>query len=130
MPTSMIRIVLALLSAACTACTCAAPGPSATPDTLARIVSLIGPAACTGATQCRTIGVGERPCGGPENYLAWSVTSIDPAALRLLVERYREERQAANARSGEQSTCNILPDPGAVCVAGQCRPGGRDRDPA
>ena len=126
----------------CTACTSqaqdpdsktVAPAPSAasTPstqpakgqDTLASIRAAIGSAACTDNGQCRSLPVGARACGGPEAYLAYSTAGGQEAALRALAERYQKERQDANAASGMRSTCQVMPDPGAVCKAGTCQSG-------
>lgn len=118
--------------AACVACAVAAARPAkpAKPqaaaaagsgDTLSRIRAMIGDAACTDSGQCRTLAIGARPCGGPQAYLPWSSAHTDGAALMQLAEQYKQERQAANAASGEMSDCRFLPDPGAVCRAGICQ---------
>jgi len=91
------------------------------PDTLSRIRALIGDAACTDASQCHTLAIGARPCGGPQAYLAWSSACTDGAALALLAEQFRQECQAAHAVSGELSDCRFLPDPGASCRGGTCQ---------
>jgi hypothetical protein len=118
--------LLLLACAACVACAATAraparpkPAPPAN-DTLAQIRALIGNAACTNASQCHTIGIGARPCGGPQAYLAWSSATTDGAALAALAEKFKLEREAANAASGELSNCRYFPDPGAVCRAGTC----------
>jgi hypothetical protein len=90
-------------------------------DTLAQIRALIGDAACTDSSQCRTVGIGARPCGGPQAYLAWSTAHTDGAALAALAEKFRLEREAVNAASGELSNCRFFPDPGASCRAGTCQ---------
>jgi hypothetical protein len=117
--------------AACAACAGgpARPKAAAAPaggDTLSRIRDLIGDAACTDASQCHTLAIGARPCGGPQAYLPWSSANTDGAALAALAEQFRKEREAANAAAGDMSDCRYLPDPGAVCRAGTCqlnRPG-------
>jgi hypothetical protein len=126
-----------LLLLACVTCVaCAAtssqpvkpkPATPATGDTLAQIRALIGAAACTDSSQCHTLAVGARACGGPQAYLPWSSAQTDGAALAVLGEKFKKEREAAMAASGEMSTCQFLPDPGAVCRAGTCQlnaPGG------
>lgn len=140
--------LLLLACAACVACAATARAPAstklastrvtgtpATPttpggDTLAQIRALIGDAACTDASQCHTLALGARACGGPQVYLPWSSASTDGAALAVLGERFKKEREAAIAASGEMSTCQFLPDPGATCRAGTCQlnpvgPGGQ-----
>lgn len=83
--------------------------------TLAQIVSLIGSAACDTTAQCQTVGIGDKPCGGPEAYLAWSSAATQPNALAALAARHRDARRAQNERSSLRSNCAMTPDPGAVC---------------
>ena len=133
----MRKLILVLLLG-CAACTTQAQDPGrkaapaapkavagapATGDTLARIRSLIGDAACTDSTQCRTLPIGAIPCGGPQGYLPYAPARIDEPALLELGERYKAERQAENKASGLMSTCRYMTDPGAVCTAGACQLG-------
>jgi hypothetical protein len=90
-------------------------------DTLARLRALAANAACTEDSQCHTLALGTRPCGGPEGYLAWSSAQTRPADIQSLGEQYKAERSAANVASGAMSTCQFLPDPGAQCNAGTCQ---------
>lgn len=86
---------------------------------LARIDAARG-TACSADAQCHTIGVGARACGGPERYLAWSSRDDDGTRLRALVAQHAAARRAEDAKAGMMSTCSVVPDPGAACVAGQC----------
>jgi hypothetical protein len=85
-----------------------------------RIVTEIGEAACEHDSQCRTLAVGARACGGPERWMAWSVVSSRGERLEELSQALSAMVQARNERSGLMSTCVVVPDPGAVCRAGQC----------
>lgn len=93
------------------------------PGTLEKIKALIGSASCTDSSQCRTVAIGARACGGPQGYLAWSTTQTDGGALRDLAERYKAERQAEIRQKGEMSDCRFIADPGASCRSGTCQPG-------
>ncbi len=134
--------ILLLLLLGCAACTTQAqdPGRTTAPaapntpaahaapatsgqDTLSRIRALIGKATCSDNSQCRSLPVGARACGGPEAYLSYSSAGGNEAALRALAEQHQKDRQAANASSGMMSTCQFMPDPGAVCSAGTCQLG-------
>jgi hypothetical protein len=84
---------------------------------------MIGAAACTDSSQCRTLPLGARSCGGPEAYLPYSTANTSEAALQALGERYKQERQARNQASGMVSDCRFMVDPGAVCQAGACQLG-------
>lgn len=99
----------------------ASASPSATPASLlAAIEAERGAARCDSDGQCRTIGVGAKACGGPERYLAWSSKDGDGSRLKALVRQHAELRRQEDAESGMMSTCNLIPDPGATCQAGQC----------
>ena len=103
-----------------------APAPAQAPaagqgDLLAQIRALIGNASCTDGSQCRTLPIGARACGGPEGYLAYSTSSAPEAELKALAERHKQERADFHAKSGAMSNCRYMPDPGAVCVAGTCQ---------
>lgn len=119
--------LILLVCVTCVACaaTAKAPPQAKVPapagDTLAKIRALIGDAACTDSSQCRTLPIGARPCGGPQAYLPWSTARTDGAALAVLAEQFKKEREAALAASGELSDCRFFPDPGAVCRAGTCQ---------
>lgn len=100
--------------------------PAALPDEhaaslLVRIRNSIGNASCTESAQCKTVGVGGRACGGPEGYLPYSTSVTASAPLEALAARHAERRRAAASASGMVSTCNVIPDPGAVCDQGMCR---------
>jgi hypothetical protein len=101
------------------------PAAAGQNDTLARIHALVGTPSCTEDSQCRTLAVGQKACGGPESYLAYSTARSSEDELKALGESYRAERREANTRSGRVSTCTFMTDPGAVCRAGACelRPG-------
>jgi len=107
----------ALLSIAGTAAAVdsAAAAASAAAEDQSRVNSLIGDAACDTQSQCRTVGIGARPCGGPESWLAWSIKSTDPRALQDAVQAQAQAAKDANQRSGLASDCRVRPEPTAVC---------------
>jgi hypothetical protein len=85
------------------------------PQLLQDIKAEIGEATCDADDQCHSIGVGQRPCGGPEAWLAWSSKVSDRDRLTALTAQHRDARRMENARSGLMSDCRAIPDPGAVC---------------
>jgi hypothetical protein len=132
-----MRTLIVLLLAGCAAGTTAAPQASQAPHsppsraapvkaqdgTLARIRALAGTPSCSSDTECHSLPLGARACGGPESYLVWSSATTSEAEIQALGERYKEERRAANTAAGRVSTCQFLMNPGAVCRAGTCQPG-------
>ena len=102
------------------------PAPASAPETesarLAReLNTLIGPAACSTDSQCRTLAVGARACGGPATYLAWSTVGTDAQRLTELAARQAAAERRENFVSGGQSICSMAVDPGASCQAGHCQ---------
>lgn len=93
----------------------------------ARIKADIGDPLCTVDEQCRTLGVGEKACGGPLVWLPYSTTTargdslLASAAKLAALQRHRYEL------TGPSSTCQYAPDPGAHCKSQRCvlrSPGG------
>ena len=88
---------------------------TAAAESKARIDALIGDAACDSQSQCRTVAVGARPCGGPEGWLAWSTKGTDAQALQDAAHAHAQAREEENRRSGLASDCRVLPEPTVVC---------------
>lgn len=88
-------------------------------DPLARLRALGAASQCRQALECRTVPVGLRACGGPAAYIA--IAKTDEAAALALARRHLAQRRVELARSpAPPSTCEVIPDPGAHCVAGRC----------
>lgn len=75
---------------------------------------------CDTDSQCHTIGVGAKACGGPENYVAWSSKNSNGTQLKTLVEKHAAARRDEDNKQGIMSTCTVMRDPGASCRANRC----------
>lgn len=75
---------------------------------------------CDQDSQCHSLGVGAKACGGPERYLAWSDRQRSDQRLQQLAARYAAARTADDQRQQLMSNCALVADPGAVCRAGRC----------
>lgn len=76
--------------------------------------------ACTADTECRTVAVGAKACGGPTSYRAYSGKTVSPDSVEALAQHERD-LAAAQARASHQvSPCFMLADPGARCVQNKC----------
>lgn len=119
------RLALLGLAALVASCNSAFPvdasSAAASANLEAHVVALIGDAACDNSHQCRTVGVGAKPCGGPEGYLPWSTKVTDARALQEAVQAQAQARAEENKRSGMASDCMMRPEPMATC-----RPRARD----
>ncbi|NHZ61179.1 hypothetical protein [Massilia genomosp. 1] len=135
-PSSFLRLcIAAALIAAGTACSepsntsaPAAPAPAAPLAASeaaggslgARITAEIGDAACDNASQCRTLPVGSKACGGPAGFLPWSAKRSNGELLARLAAEQAAAEKKVNEKSGMMSTCSVEQDPGATCSAGKC----------
>lgn len=85
-----------------------------------RLVRLTDDKQCQTDNQCEVLPVGNKPCGGPEQYMAYSTTATDQKLLQYTQERYSKLKTEQQKRLGVVSTCQILPKPTAICQAKQC----------
>lgn len=83
---------------------------------MAPVEQLIGSAACSADTECRTLALGAKACGGPLLYRAWSSRGTDSQALANAAARYTATQRARLEASGMASNCAYVADPGARCV--------------
>lgn len=126
-----VGVGLGLSLAACAAASGAepaAPAPrSALPPALSKAAELqtairieIGQPRCSADSQCRSLPVGHKACGGPDGHLAWSTTVSNEARLTALAREQSELRRQEVEARGLMSNCQVLADPGAVCRQGLC----------
>jgi hypothetical protein len=82
---------------------------------------------CDNDNQCKVIGVGSRPCGGPEQYLLYSTLHTDEKMLSYTNERYQKLKKQQNEKLGLMSTCQMLMPPVSACVQKKCALGASER---
>lgn len=75
---------------------------------------------CQQDNQCKVIGVGARPCGGPDQYLIYSTLHTDEKMLSYTNDRYQKLKKQQNEKLGMMSTCQMLTPPVSACVAQKC----------
>jgi hypothetical protein len=87
----------------------------------AQIVELIGDASCVNLVHCRLLALGTRPCGGADEYLAYSSHTGNRSALENKALEYaliQEDVQRAKSIAG---ICVVLPQPRLACIDRRCR---------
>ena len=102
---------------------CQAQTPAGTVDEaslLARIRGAVGEARCSSDSQCSTLPIGEKSCGGPEQWLPYARQSSSTEQLKSWSAELSAAAKRRNQSSGMAGICQYTPDPGAVCVAGRC----------
>ena len=84
------------------------------------IMGLIGDASCRNVVNCRVVGLGARPCGGPDEYVAYSIWKTTSDQFRNLISEYNLIAEDLALARGEAGTCEVLPEPAADCVNDRC----------
>ena len=84
------------------------------------ILQLVGIPTCTGEGSCRSVAFGAKPCGGPWEYLVYSIDNVDEPMLLKKVREYNEFEEELNAKYGYVSDCTVPNPPLLECVDGRC----------
>jgi len=100
-------------------------GASAAPGDLASVhaqleTTLGNAAVCKADTDCHSVAVGAKACGGPTGYRAYSSTDVSVASVEALAQHERDLSAEAARASHEVSPCFMLADPGARCSQSKC----------
>jgi hypothetical protein len=64
--------------------------------------------------------LGARPCGGPEEYVTYSIWNTDREQISILVSEYNLLKEDLMHDSDQAGTCEVLPQPGVDCIRSQC----------
>ncbi|WP_136482507.1 hypothetical protein [Cognatitamlana onchidii] len=84
------------------------------------IISLANKSICNETTECKFIGLGAKPCGGPLEYLVYS-TSINTTKLTALVKDYNKKNEAYNTKWNIASDCAVTTPPTSLnCKNNTC----------
>ncbi|MEL0455176.1 hypothetical protein WJN01_02965 [Flavobacteriaceae bacterium SZ-1-7] len=84
------------------------------------IEALANTSVCNETSECKFIGLGSKPCGGPWSYLIYS-TSIDTEQLEQMVANYNQLEAEFNTRWGIVSDCAFASPPSSVnCENNTC----------
>lgn len=89
-------------------------------DLYSQIQQTISIEGCSSSADCALLAVGNKPCGGPEAYLAYSKNNTDVAKLEDLGQQYSEQRKKYNQVNQVMGICVVTPKPGVSCVRNQC----------
>jgi hypothetical protein len=84
------------------------------------ITAVIGEAKCRNLVNCRIVGLGVRPCGGPEEYVAYSIWNTEREEISVLVSEYNLLKEDMMLDSDAVGSCEMLPKPDVNCVRGHC----------
>jgi hypothetical protein len=92
-------------------------------DSLGAVVQqLVGEATCNDVGECRLIGFGAKPCGGPAGHLVYSIVTTDSVQLANTVEQYNARQEELNRKLGLISDCALVEPPALACIDSRCTP--------
>ena len=86
----------------------------------AEIMEMVGDASCRNVVNCRVVGLGARPCGGPDEYIAYSIWRTMSDEFRNLVSEYNLIAEDVVHASETAGICVMLEEPAADCVNDHC----------
>lgn len=84
------------------------------------ILLLISENNCSGIGECRALALGEKPCGGPWEYLIYSIVNNDTLKIKEKVEEYNDFNAVLNIRYNYESDCMFVEKPSILCLNGKC----------
>ena len=85
------------------------------------ILDYVGNASCSSAEECRSIALGEKPCGGPWEYVVYSNESVNEEDLEDLVTAYNNFEHDINVTYQRMSDCMyVLPPEELILEKGHC----------
>ena len=89
------------------------------------ILDYVGDASCSFAEGCRYIALGDKPCGGPWEYVIYCAESVNEEHLNDLVTAYNKFEHDINIKYNRISDCMYLMPPEELvlekgyCIASQ-----------
>lgn len=75
---------------------------------------------CANSTECSSIGIGAKPCGGPWKYLVFSAITVDQEELDAAVADLNAYEAGYNRQEGIISDCSLAPPAVPGCVSNTC----------
>ncbi len=83
------------------------------------LIELAADKICDASFQCKVLAIGERPCGGPSQYVVYSTESLSTSKAEFLA---REITSAEHFANKEQSALNCQPviKPSTLCIKRKC----------
>lgn len=90
------------------------------PAMRAEVMAMIGEAKADDVQQCRVVGFGSKPCGGPASYIAISTKDGNENSIMALISQYNAAVKSENDRLGLMSDCAVVPKPSVVLENGVC----------
>lgn len=75
---------------------------------------------CSGGNDCKVIGMGARPCGGPSKFIIYALSKTDEKQLTDKITAYTNLEKELNIKYNRMGTCEMLIPPTVDCLNGVC----------
>jgi len=89
-------------------------------QTLSQLEENIGTAECQTTAQCKSVAIGQKACGGPRHYLAYSTTESNESNINMLAKKHRNLNKLLNKLTGAMSDCMMVSPPILLCENNKC----------
>lgn len=76
---------------------------------------------CSQDSDCEVLGLGSRPCGGPEDFLIVSAGNENYNEILTLTDELEQKARDQNIRNNVAGTCEAYIEPVVRCVSNVCR---------
>lgn len=86
----------------------------------AEILKMTEDKTCNRDGDCRDIGFGSKPCGGPWRFLVYSISTVDTVELAGKMKKHNDFENYMNEKYGYVSDCMVPLAPPLGCVDGKC----------
>jgi hypothetical protein len=83
--------------------------------------ALANPRGCDKVEQCVLADFGNKPCGGPREYLPYCSRTTDEKALQAKLDSLKEAERQWQTEAGLLSNCGLTRKPLLRFVDGECR---------
>jgi len=85
-----------------------------------QLKAMINTESCKSVNDCALVEIGHRPCGGPEEYQAYSKLSTDEDKLLSLAKKYQSKQKAYQKQKSIVGICNVIEKPALACQKNMC----------
>jgi hypothetical protein len=84
------------------------------------VLRLSQPLKCSADSDCASLPMGSKPCGGPWKYVLYSKKNAKVPALKKKLTDYNKLDQKINEATEVMSDCSVALEPVAKCVKSVC----------
>jgi hypothetical protein len=84
------------------------------------VYNLVQDLSCTDSSECKSTGIGSKPCGGPWRYLVYSAATVSSEKINAAVADLNAYEAGYNEQEGLSSDCSLAAEANPGCVNQKC----------